>query len=406
MKFIHYLLLAALAVAAGGADWPQFLGPARNATSPETGLLDSWPKEGPPVLWQKEVGEGFSSPVVAAGRLVLFHRVDNDEVIECLDAATGKELWKHKTPTSYEDPLGKGNGPRSTPAIAGGRVYTLSPGGLLLCLQMEDGKKVWQRALLEDYTVPPSFFGVGTSPLVEGDLVLVNVGARDGGIVAFDKNTGKEVWKATSQGASYASPVAATLDGVRQALFFTRDGFVALDPTTGEVRSAKRWRSRNNASVNAASPIVFDGHVFLSACYDTGALLLRVKKDGIEEVWTNDESLSCHFGTPVYHNGFLYGFHGRQDIEGGRLRCIEAKTGKVRWTADGYGCGSLILAGGRLIVLGERGELALVEADGEKYRELARAPVLEGTCRAHLALADGRLYGRDGKKLVCWNLKK
>jgi outer membrane protein assembly factor BamB len=405
MNSWHRLLLPALVAAAAGADWPQFLGPARNATSPETGLLASWPKKGPPVLWEKEVGEGFSSPVVA-GRVVLFHRVDNDEVVQCLDAATGKDLWKHTTPTSYEDPLGKGNGPRSTPAITGGRVYTLSPGGLLLCLQMEDGKKVWQRSLLEDYTVPMSFFGVGTSPLVEGELVLVNVGARDAGIVAFDRNTGKEVWKATAQGASYASPVAATLDGVRQVLFFTREGFVALDPASGDVRSAKRWRSRNNASVNAASPIVFDGHVFLSACYDTGALLLRVKKDGVEEVWSNDESLSCHFSTPVYHDGFLYGFHGRQDIEGGRLRCIEAKTGKVRWTADGYGCGELILADGRLIVLSERGELALVEPDGEKYRELARAPVLEGTCRAHLALADGRLYGRDGKKLVCWNLKK
>jgi outer membrane protein assembly factor BamB len=395
-----------LAAAAAGADWPQFLGPTRNATSPETGLLASWPRTGPPVLWQKEVGEGYSSPVVSGGRLILFHRVDNDEVVECLDAATGKEMWKHKEPTAYDDPYGKGNGPRSTPAVAGGRVYALGPGGLLLCLNLEDGKKVWQRALLEDYPlVERSFFGAGTSPLVEGDRVLVNVGGREAGIVAFDAKTGKEVWKATSQGASYASPVAATLDGVRQILFFTREGFVALDPASGAVRSSKRWRSRNNLSVNAASPVVFDGHVFLSACYDTGALLLRVQKDGVEEVWHNDESLSCHFSTPVYHDGHLYGFHGRQE-EGGQLRCIEAKTGKVCWTADGYGCGSLILAGGRLIVLSERGALALVEPDGAKYRELARAPVLNGICRAHLALADGRLYGRDGRKLVCWNLKK
>ncbi len=407
MKSMHRLCLAALVALAAGADWPQFLGPARNATSPETGLLASWPRKGPPVAWEKEVGEGFSSPVVAGGRLILFHRVDDDEVVECLDAATGKEIWKHKTPTAYQDPLGKGNGPRSTPAVSGGRVYTLSPGGVLLGLNLEDGKKVWQRALLEDYDlVERSYFGVGTSPLIEGDLVLVNVGGRGAGIVAFDKTTGKEVWKSTSQGASYASPLAATLDGVRQALFFTREGFVSLDPATGDVRSAKRWRSRNNASVNAASPVVFDGHVFLSACYETGGLLLRVKKDGVEKVWSNDESLSCHFSTPVYHDGHLYGFHGRQDVEGGKLRCIEAKTGKVCWTADDYGCGSLVLADGRLVVLSERGELALVEPDGEKYRELARASVLTGPIRAHLALADGRLYARDGRKLVCWNLKK
>jgi outer membrane protein assembly factor BamB len=399
------LLPMILLLAACGADWPQFLGPARNGTSPETGLLDSWPEKGPPVVWEKEVGEGFSGPVVAGGRLILFHRVSDEEVVECLDAATGKGLWKHADPTSYEDPLGKGNGPRSTPAVAAGRVYTLGPAGRLLCLNLEDGKKVWERGLLETYEVPPSFFGVGTSPLVEGGLVLVNVGGKDAGIVAFNKDTGAEAWKATSQGASYASPVAATLDGVRHALFFTREGLVSLDPATGEVRFSKRWRSRMNASVNAASPVVLDGCVFLSACYGTGAVLLRVKKDGVEEVWGNDESLSCHYGTPVHADGLLFGFDGRQE-EGARLRCVEARTGKVRWTAEGYGCGSLILADGRLVVLSEKGELALVAVDGEKYRERSRAPVLDRPCRASLALAGGRLYARDGKRLVCWNLKK
>src|SRR5262249_41980300 len=157
---------------------------------------------------------------------------------------------------------------------------------------------LWQRSLLDDYQVPMSYFGVGTSPLVEGELVLINVGGRDAGLVAFHKDTGKEVWKTTSQGASYASPVAATLDGVRHVLFFTREGLVSVDPATGEVRFTKRWRAKINASVNAASPVVFDGHVFLSACYNTGAILLRVKKDGVEPVWSNDTSLSSHFSTP------------------------------------------------------------------------------------------------------------
>src|SRR5262249_16935316 len=156
-----------------GADWPQFLGPQRNGTSPETGL-SSWREKGPPVLWQKEVGEGFSGPVVAGDRLVLFHRVGDEERVECLEAATGKGIWKQGTPTRYEDPLGKGDGPRSTPLVAGGRVYTLSPGGLLLCRKLADGAEVWRRALLEDYKVPPSFFGVGTSPILEGGRVLVN----------------------------------------------------------------------------------------------------------------------------------------------------------------------------------------------------------------------------------------
>jgi outer membrane protein assembly factor BamB len=407
MTALRCLLLTAL-VAAFGADWPQFLGPARNGSSPEKGLLDGWPEKGPPVLWEREVGEGFSGPVVAGGRLVLHHRVGDDETVECFDAATGKELWKYKAPTNYEDPLHKGNGPRSTPAVAAGRVYTLGPAGLLSCLRMEDGQKVWQRALLEDYAVPPSFFGVGASPLVEGKLVLVNVGGRDAGIVAFDKDTGKEVWKATGQGASYASPVAATIDGVRHVLFLTRDGLVSVDPATGDVRFSKRWRARINASVNAASPVVFDGQVFLTACYNTGAVLLRVRKDGVEEVWSNDDSLSCHFSTPIYLDGHLYGFHGREDLpnEGGQLRCVEARTGKVKWEAPGRGVGSLLLADGRLIALKEGGELVLVRPEADKYHELARAAVLGNPCRAHPALADGRLYARDGRKLVCWNLKK
>jgi outer membrane protein assembly factor BamB len=405
MKRTRRLVLAALLAAAAGADWPQFLGPARNGTSPETGLVASWPAKGPPVLWQRDVGEGYSGPVVAAGRLVLFHRVGDEEVVECLDASTGKPLWKHAEATAYSDPLGKGDGPRSTPAVAGGKVFTLGPGGRLLCLSLQDGKKLWQRALLEDYEVPRSYFGVGTSPLVEDDLVLVNVGAKDAGIVAFHKDAGKEAWRATGQGASYASPVAATLDGVRHALFFTREGLVSLDPATGAVRFTKRWRARIDASVNAASPVVFDGHVFLTACYDTGAVLLKVRKDGVDEVWKGDESLSCHFGTPVYLDGHLYGFDGRQE-EGARLRCVEARTGKVCWTEPGYGCGSMILADGRLIVLGEGGDLALVQPDPGRYRELARASVLGRPCRAHLALSGGRLYARDGRRLVCWDLRK
>jgi hypothetical protein len=235
--------------------------------------------------------------------------------------------------------------------------------------------------------------------------VIVNVGARGSGIVAFDKDTGKEVWKATDDGASYSSPVAATLDGVRHVLFFTRQGIVSLDPATGEVRFRKFWRSRMNASVNAAAPVVAGEQAFFTSCYDTGAILVRAKKDGLEEIWSNDRSLSCHFGTPVHHDGCLYGFHGRQEA-GTEMRCIALKRGQVLWSQEGFGCGSMILAEGNLIVLSEGGELVLVEAKRDKYREKARAAVLTGPCRAHMALANGRLYARDNKKLVCWNVKK
>jgi outer membrane protein assembly factor BamB len=399
------LVLAACLLGVAGADWPQFLGPERNCTSTETGLLQGWSEKGPPVLWQKEIGEGFSAPVVTGERLILFHRVSDEEVVECLDAAKGKEIWKHTDPTKYEDPLGKGDGPRSTPLVAGERVYTLSPGGRLQCLKLADGERVWQRDLLGDYMVPPSFFGVGTSPILEGGRLIVNVGGREAGIVAFDKDSGKEVWKATGDGASYSSPIAATIDGVRQVVFLTRLGIASLDPADGSVRFSKRWRSRMNASVNAATPVALGDQLFFTACYETGAILVKAKKDGIEEVWSNDRSLSCHFGTPVYHEGYLYGFHGRQET-GTEMRCVEAKTGEVRWSKDGFGCGSMILAEGNLIVLGEGGDLVLVEAKSDKYREKARVAVLTGPCRAHMALANGRLYARDNRKLVCWNLKK
>lgn len=398
-------LLGVLALLCVAADWPQFLGPTRNGISTETGLLPSWPHNGPPVVWEKEVGEGYSGPVIAGGRLILFHRVGEKDVVDCLDAATGKERWKFAYPTMYRDRYGKGDGPRSTPLIAGNHVYTLGAEGQLHSLELDTGKKVWSRSLESEYNPPPSFFGVATSPLLEGDLLLVNVGGRGAGIVAFDKDTGKEVWKATDQAASYSSPVAATIDGTRHVFFFTRDGLVGLDPATGKVRFSKRWRSRIDASVNAAVPLVVDGNLFLSASYGTGAVLLHVNKNDVEEVWKGDKVLSNHYNTSIVHAGFLYGFDGRQE-EGARLRCVELKTGKVRWTREEFGCGSMILADGNLIVLTEDADLVLVEATPEAYREKARASVLSRPCRAEIALAGGKLYGRDNKKLVCWELKK
>jgi outer membrane protein assembly factor BamB len=391
---------------ASAADWPQFLGLRRDSVSTETGLRQSWPAEGPPVLWQRQVGEGFSAPVVQGDRLILFHRVGAEEVVECLDAGTGKERWKFAYATQYVDDFGKGNGPRATPLIAGNRVFTLGADGWLHCLDLNTGQKIWARSLLRDYAVPRSYFGIGSSPVLEGDLLLVNVGAKGAGIVAFARDTGREVWKATSDGASYASPVVATMDGQRQAIFFTREGIVLLDPASGAMRFHMRWRARIDASVNAASPVVVNELAFFSASYETGAILLRVRKEGVETVWKDEEVLSSHYSNIVHHNGYLYGCDGRQEV-GAHLRCVHLATGKVKWTRERFGCGTLLLAEGHLIVLTERGDLVLVDASPASYRELARAHVFDSLpCRAHLALANGRLYGRDGRKLVCWNLHK
>jgi outer membrane protein assembly factor BamB len=399
------ICVLSLCGAAAGADWAQFLGPTRNGVSTEKGLARSWPEDGPPVLWEKKIGSGFSGPAVAGDRLILFHRVDDKEVVQCVDAATGKERWKFAYDTGYKDLLRFDDGPRATPLIAGKHVYTLGAEGKLHCLELASGKKVWDRALNDDYQVKKGYFGVGTSPVLEGDLLLINVGGKDAGIVALNKDTGKEAWKATKDEASYSSPVVATIDGARHALFFTRAGIVSLDPANGKVRFSKRFRSRIEESVNAATPVVVGSEVFYSACYDTGAMLLTARKDGFDEVWKSDKAMLNHYGTCIYHKGYLYGFHDRQE-RGADLRCIEWKTGKVKWTKQRFGCGSMILADGNLIILTEKGELVLAAANPDEYKEKSRAAVLGNPCRAQIGLANGRLYARDPKKLVCWNLRK
>jgi outer membrane protein assembly factor BamB len=397
------VLLAALSL---GADWPRIFGPKGDSTSAETGLIASFPDKGPAAAWEREVGEGYAALSVAGGKAILFHRVGGSEWIECLDADTGKGLWKVSYPTAYRDALGKGNGPRATPAIAGDAVVTLGPAGVLTCLALADGKKRWSKNLLTDYEVPRSYFGVGTSPLIEGKRVLVNVGGDGTGVVAFDLATGKESWRSTSQPTSYTSPVGADLAGSRQAVFFTRTGLLMLDPATGKERLSLRWRPRIDASVNAASPVILpDGHVFLSTSYSTGAILLKVTKAGAETVWKNDASLTCHFNTPVAVGEQLYGVHGRQE-EGAKLRCIDWKTGKVRWTEDDFGCGSVLSADGKLWLMSEAGELILAKPNADKFEVLSRARLLTGPVRATLSLSDGLLFCRDDKKLVAWKVKK
>jgi outer membrane protein assembly factor BamB len=391
------------AVEAG--DWAQFLGPGRNGVSLETGLRLPWGRQGPPLIWEKQVGAGFAGPVVRGDRLILFHRLDNDEVVACLDCTNGKELWSHKYPTGYRDDFGFDEGPRSTPLIDGERVFTLGAEGQLCCLELTTGKLVWSRSILADYKVRKGFFGVGTSPLVEDGNVLVNVGGPGAGIVAFQKETGKEVWRATNHEASYSSPAVTTVNGRRRAVFLTREGIVIVDPRDGSVSYTKHWRARGSASVNAATPIVVDNHVFVSASYGTGAILLLAAKERMEEIWSGDETLSNHYTTSIAHEGYLYGFDGRQE-EGARLRCVEMKTGKVAWSVDSFGCGSMIFADGHLIILHEKGGLILAVASPAAYREEVRVALMAGPCRSPLALAKGRLYARDTKRLVCWDLRK
>ncbi|MBI4326033.1 MAG: PQQ-like beta-propeller repeat protein, partial [Chloroflexi bacterium] len=300
---------------AWAGDWPQFLGPTRNGVYSSPHLSESWPKEGPKLLWQKKTGQGFSGPAVAEGKLILFHRQADQEIVECLDALSGKPLWSFEYATAYQDDFGFDEGPRATPAIAQGRVYTFGAEGALYCLDLASGKKLWSVDTKTEFAAPKGFFGMVCSPLVEGNDVLLNLGGRPGaGIVAFNKVTGQVRWKATEDEASYSSPVAATIHGQRYAFFFTRNGLVAADPALGKVLFDYPWRPPMHASVSVATPLVIDDLVFLSASYHTGAVLLRVNKGrAVEKLWAAADVLSNHYATSVYHDGFLYGFDGRQE---------------------------------------------------------------------------------------------
>jgi outer membrane protein assembly factor BamB len=387
------------------ADWPQFLGPERTGVYRGPALVESWGAAGPSVVWRKNVGQGFSGPVVAQGSVIVFHRVGAQEIVEALDASTGATRWRHAYPTSYRDDFGFDEGPRAVPVVAGGVVYTFGAEGQLHAVDLATGKTLWSEDTMKRFGVPKGFFGAAGSPLVENDRVLVNVGGKGAGIVAFEARTGKVVWAATDDQASYSSAAGATIRGRRLAIFLTRNRLVGLDPGTGAVQFQRRWQSRSAASVNAATPIVVGDLVFVSAEYGPGAGVLRVDGSMLTELWAADEVLSNHYATSVYHNGHLYGFHGRQEFNPS-FRAVELLTGKVRWSEDRFRAGTVTLAGDRLLILRETGELVLAAASPDAFRPVARAQILPATVRAYPALADGFLYVRNENTLVCLDLRR
>ena len=446
---VFCLLRPALAMSQDSADdWPRFLGPQANGTSAETGLLDAWPTNGPVVLWEKAIGTGYGVPSIRENRLVFHHRRGDEEIVECLEAATGKSLWQFTNPSKYQDPYGYNNGPRCTPLLTSNRCYTFGAEGKLICLELASGKLVWQRDTGNgiDFNVPNAFFGVGSTPILEGGLILAMVGGQpDSGMVAFDAATGKTVWESVGRKnwegvpmtgwpgerkvqwqswekqASYSTPLAVTIQGRRQVLCLTRQGLVSLDPRTGEVNFSFWFRSVATDSVNAMTPVVVDDLILISgAYYRVGSVLLQVQPGGksVQEVWRGT-ALEIHWNTPVYHDGNLYAFSGRNEPDA-RFRCVEFKTGIVKWDRDEhwvphstptpavYGRGSGIKADGKLIVLGEGGLLGLFQLNPEHPVEVSRAqiPQLHYPCWAAPVLARKRLYLRSEDHLVCLDLAR
>ena len=397
-------LLVLSSVRNRGSDWPQFLGPHRDGEYRGGSTPGPWPTQGPPVVWKQRVGAGFSGPVVSGGRLILFHRKGNEEIVQCWNAGDCTPIWSHTSPTRYRDDFGFDEGPRSTPTIAEGRIYTMGAEGLVNCLDLASGEKIWSIDCKTSFQADKGFFGMVCSPLVEGDFVILNIGGGNGaGIVAFDRRSGKLAWKSTNHRASYSSPVAATFRDRRYGLVVTRTGLVGLDPATGKVRFEFPWAPPMNASVSAATPLVIGDQVFLSASYGTGAALLSLAEDPPRQIWASDEALSNHYATSVHHNGFLYGFHGRQE-HGPSLRCVELATGRVLWSDSSLKAGTVTLAGDSLLLMLEDGRLILAPASPDRFRIAAQAQVLPLEVRAHPALADGLFYARSKQDLVCVRL--
>ncbi len=382
---------------ARAGDWPQILGPDRNGVAQSERLAESWPKDGPKVLWTARSGSGFAGPAVVAGRVVLFHRAGDADRIEALNVETGDSMWKANYVAQYRGGVNPDSGPRCVPLIHEGSVYAFGAAGELHCVSLEDGSRRWTRKLYDDYEGDEGYFGAGSTPIVADGKLLVNVGGRDkAGLVALALDSGETVWKKTDEAASYSSPTMATIDDRQCVVFVTRLNVVAVDPASGE--EVLRFPfGRSGPTVNAATPLVCGDSLFVTASYGIGAQLVKLRSGEPDIVWSSDDVLSSQYSTAVYRDGYLYGIDGREDVGVARLRCVEAKTGKAAWTAEGFGVAHVILAGDKLLLLKVSGTLVLAEASPKKFAPLAEAKVADGITRALPALSNGRLYVRSNE---------
>lgn len=397
-----WLCLIASSLHAG--DWPQILGPERNGQAQEE-KLPAAPR--PKVAWTAKVGAGYAGPAIADGRVVVFHRLGDVERVESFDLASGKSQWKADFEATYQGGIDPDVGPRCVPTIEAGRVFVMGAGADMHCVDLASGKKLWSRALATDYPGPEilGYFGAGSSPIIAGGKLWVNLGGKDAGLVALNPQTGKTLYKGTAERASYSAPTLATIDGRQSLIFVTRYNCLGIDPKTGEQQFSFPFGKRG-PTVNAATPLVFDNQLFVAASYGVGAKLMSFGKSEPTAVWENDESMSSQYTTCVYHKGFLYGTAGREDVGDASLRCINAATGAVKWDEAGSGIAHVILIGDRLLVVRQRGEVAIALASPDGFEPTHKAQVVEGTIRALPAFSSGKLVFRtvaagDKGELVC-----
>jgi outer membrane protein assembly factor BamB len=394
---------------AAAQEWPQFLGPERNGISHETGLLSSWPTEGPPDVWRVPGGEGMSGLAIRGGKLFTLVQKGGKQWAVCLNAATGEPLWETDVAPAFRNAMG--DGPRATPAVAGDTVYVFTGEGVLAALRTADGNAVWKKNIVTDLGGKPADYGMACSPLLVGDKVIVTVGAPRGTVAAVDGKSGEIAWTAgRNQPAGYSSPAVRKVAGSEQLVVFHGAGVLGLEPATG----AELWSYpyETDFNCNIAAPLAVGGGVFISSGENHGSVLLalrpRDKSFEVSETWSSlgrDSVLRNEWQTSILLDGCLYGF----DNVGSagpttHLTCIDAATGERKWQQLRFGKGNLIAADGKLFCSTVAGELVVLRTNPEKYEELGRKEVLSSTRQAP-ALANGLLYLRDDREIVCLDVR-
>jgi len=417
-KYFAALLITGLgaALSARGGDWPNYRGPSHDGKTTEK--MPAWPAAGPKALWRVPVNAGFSSFAVASGRAFTLVSREVDGVVRealiALDAETGKELWATSfSPAKYDgggdsgtkDNSG-GDGPRSTPAVSGNKVYVLTADLILACVEAGTGKEVWRKELVKEHAGNNITWKNAASPLIDGDLVFAAGGGPGQALLAFNKATGQLAWKGEDDKMTHATPVPAEIHGVRQIIFFTQKGLVAVAPKDGKVL----WRHPYRFNVStAASPIVSGDIVFCSAGYGVGAGAAQISKNDGEfsakEIWrSTGNKLANHWSTPVLHEGNLYGMFQFKEYGDGPVKCVELKTGEEKWAQAGFGPGNVLLAGNQLVILGDAGQVILAEATPAGYKEKSRFQAVTGKCWSSPVYANGKLFIRSTKEAAAFDL--
>ena len=386
--------LAVVVVAAQvmAADWTRWRGPDGNGITEEKGWSPAALAQGPKIAWKADVQNGYSAVSVAAGHVYTMGNRDKKDTIWCLDEKTGAKVWSH----SYPCEGGSYEGPRATPTVEDGLVYTISRNAQVFCLRATNGEVVWSRELFKDSKAANIGWGIAGSVCIEGKLLLVNVGESG---AALDKATGKTVWASAGK-SGYSTPVVVTAKGKRVAVLFSQNDVRAVEVQTGAKLWSHPWETRYD--VNAADPVMDGNRVFISSGYDKGCAMLDVTTSTPKVVW-QQKNMRNHFSTCVLWKGHLFGIDG--NTGGGTLRCLDWKTGQEKWSHD-TGFGSLIIADEKLIILNENGHLSVAEASLTGYKELAAGRIIERkVCWTAPVLSNGRLYGRNSHgDLVCVTL--